>query len=357
MVSHSSLRSLLLALTLLGIATPVLRAQDDPQPISTLHVYMDLIQVPVLVLDSSHKRMQPIAPAKFRVSLDSGKLFSPQHVRQQGDDPISLTILLDATGQQAELMPRLDALIAGLASNSLHPIDRVTVFAMDCRLVRSINDAPATPDRLRGAVDAALKDWRIRTEEQKACDKYVPLWDSMALAMQQLAKLPGRRILLAVTGGYDHGSSSVDWADLKDLAQAKSISIFGLAPNIPPVNLSPEGRIADAKGPTTEDPFNMLCQLTGGIVLRTRFEDLNHQLNEVVAMVRERYILEFVRPRNDSAGKHSIDISLVRTLAFIRPAGVGYGVLDPAVANDPNTIPRDTTNAPEEGKRKILTPH
>jgi len=276
------------------------------------------------------------------------------HVRHQGDDPISLTVFLDATGQQAPLMPRLDALIAALATGSLHPIDRVSIFVLDCGLTRSIYDAPATPDRLRGAVDAALKERNARIEDHKSCTYSPPLWDEMAQAMKQLAELPGRRIMLAITDGIDRGRSVTMWSDLKDFAQIKSISIFGLAPTVPPINLSAAGRIADAKGPSTEDPFNLLCQLSGGIVLRARLEDLDRQLHEFVTMVRERYILDFARPRNDSIGKHSIDVSLVKTLAFIRPAGVAYAVLDHA--NDPSTIPRDTTNAPEEGKRKILAP-
>jgi len=124
------LSMLWLALALLG--SSMLRAQtplpptapdavpEPLPPITTLHVYMDLIQVPVLVLDFNLQPLKPIDPSRFLVSLDAGPQFRPKHVRQEGDDPITLGILLDPSSE-AELMPRVAAAIAGLAPGSLHP--------------------------------------------------------------------------------------------------------------------------------------------------------------------------------------------------------------------------------------------
>ena len=45
-------------------------------------------------------------PAQFRLSLDSGPTFQPTHVRMEGDDPISMAILIDTMVPKSELLPK-----------------------------------------------------------------------------------------------------------------------------------------------------------------------------------------------------------------------------------------------------------
>ena len=54
----------------------------------------------------------PILTIDERNNIDSGPWFRATHVRQEGDDPISLSILLDVSGDAAELMPKIDDAIA-----------------------------------------------------------------------------------------------------------------------------------------------------------------------------------------------------------------------------------------------------
>jgi hypothetical protein len=56
--------------------------------IQTLHVYVNRIEVPVLVLDRNQRPVQSVLADHFSVSLDSGPRFRPNHVRVQGDDPL-----------------------------------------------------------------------------------------------------------------------------------------------------------------------------------------------------------------------------------------------------------------------------
>ena len=63
-------------------------AQDAGIP--TLHVYENLIQIPVLVLDPLGAPLELIDPRRFAISIDSGPRFRPMYVRPEGDDPISL---------------------------------------------------------------------------------------------------------------------------------------------------------------------------------------------------------------------------------------------------------------------------
>ena len=102
------------------------------------------LQVQVLVLEPNHERLdQPIRAGQFSVRIDSGPWFHPTSVRQEGDDPISLAILLDVQGKESNLMSAIDKEIADLAPNFLHPQDHVSIYALDCALTQSA-------DRLEG---------------------------------------------------------------------------------------------------------------------------------------------------------------------------------------------------------------
>ena len=210
------------------VAAQVAPAPQD-EPIHTLHVYTDLIQIPVLVLGSNRERVAPIAGNRFFISLDSGPRFRVTHVRQEGDDPISLAIVLDVSGYEAELMPKMDDLIAGLAPLSLRPKDRVSTYALDCSLTRSADDMPPEPARLKLAVDEALESWIVRkqTKHRPDCKQSIHLWDALIYVIDELSKLPGRRVILAVTDGNDLGSRHA-WNDLRFLAQTKGVAIFGM---------------------------------------------------------------------------------------------------------------------------------
>ncbi len=107
----------------------MLAAQDVPgqqnEPIHTLHVYTNLMQIPTLVLGPNRERLEkPIAESRFSVSIDNGPWFRATHVRREGDDPISLSILLDVSGDSSALMPKIADAISGLAPLSLQARDR-----------------------------------------------------------------------------------------------------------------------------------------------------------------------------------------------------------------------------------------
>jgi len=337
------------------VASTAQAAPEDPlPPIATLHVYMDLIQVPVLVLDYDLQRLKPIDPSRFSVSLDSGPQFRPKHVRQEGDDPITLGILLDPNSEP-DLMPQIGAAISALAPGSLQSRDHVTIFALDCSLRQPLSDVPADAATLKDGADRALDLWiaRRKAKHPPPCQNPMQLWDAMALAMKDLAQLPGRRVLIAMTNGFD-GGSSMPWADLKEFAQLRSIAVFGVKSNSPGM----PAMMGSRKSPDAshEDPFSAICQLSGGAILRADYFAVDRGLAHIMTLVRERYIIEFARARNDSPGHHTIDIKIAKNSdAYIRPAGVTILMAPKEVTEDPSTIPRDTTDAPVIGDRKILS--
>lgn len=328
-----------------------LAAQESATP--TLHVYANLVQVPTLVLSPTRGRIAPVAPSRFSVSIDSGPFFRATHVRPEGDDPISLSILVDVRGSEAELLPHLDEAIANLAPTFLHPNDHVSIYVLDCSLFLYANDIPAESGPLKHAVTSALTTWTGRLRDKRGADCRLPthLWDALAYLSSKLYGLPGRRVVLAMTDGSDTGSTHT-WNELTKFAQATGVAIFGLSEG---VSLSEQ--LLDRRQ-RSENFFNSVCELSGGMVFFSGETRVAKTLQRFTAMLRERYIVEFPRPLNGTAGPHRLQVTIEGSQSFIRSTGISFPPADPALLADPNTMPQDPSRAPVQGSRRILAnPH
>ena len=84
---------------------------------------------------------------------------------------------------------------------------------------------------------------------------------------------------------------------------------------------------------------------------------LDFTLQRFVALVRERYIVEFPRPANATAGEGmAFEVRIAKgDDYFIRPAGVSVPIPDAAVLADPTTVPSDPSRTPVVGPRKPMT--
>ncbi len=348
----------------LNITVPLPAESTTPGPIATLHVYANLEQIPVLVLTPFRTRMKkPVEEAKFRVSLDSGPPFRPTHVRREGDDPLAISILIDTTKQDNALLPKVKAAVESFGEGPLHAEDRISVYSMDCGgLIRSYYDGPAYNARLARAVDDAMMPWneRHQVHHASACKPNIPLWDSLAMVSQELARLPGRRVILAITDGQDSGSRT-SWSDAIREAQQASIAVFGVLSEVPANSagstLARGGTLLEALTVSRriEDPFDTICESTGGIELPSSSRGLERQLTWAVQALRERYIIEFPRGDQDKPGRHNLNVTLIKTQAYVRPTGITVPLADPKLLANPLTIPGDPEKSPQLGTRTILT--
>jgi hypothetical protein len=345
-------------LCVLGVAvgwSRVLLVAQEPTAVvaggvPTLHVYTNLIQIPTLVLGPNRERLKTqIAESRFSISIDNGPWFRATHVRLEGDDPISLSILLDVSGDGAELMPKISEAIGTLAPLSLHPRDHVSIYALDCSLVRALNDVPAESAQLMLGVEKALESWTLRKYERENCQQTIHLWDALAHITGEMSNLPGRRVILAVANGRD-GGSRYTWNQVRNLAEGRGVAVFGLMYIPDPSESASRAYLRWS----SEDPFHSLCELSGGMVLLSDTRLLPDALKRFVAMVRERYIVEFPRPANARAGEHVKEVRITRTNDFIRPAGISVPLLDPAVRADPTTISTGPEQTPDMGTRQPM---
>ncbi len=332
------------------VKAPAAGVNDETAPM-TLHAYTNLVQVPVLVLGAQRQHLPPVDPGLFVMSLNSGRPFRPVHVRAEGDDPISLAILVDGNARRNSLLAAVPdgvaSLLAGpLARGSLHPQDHVMVYVLDCGRIRYATSLPREPGQIGQAVEALMTHRPLAEgarQDEAACKAPTYLWNSMAFVARELSVLPGRRVLLAVTDGRDN-SGAVRWTTLRDFATRESITIFAMS--------KPVERPAYFVEP--QDDMATLCEFSGGMRMWSSPKQLPEAMADLVRTLRERYILDFPRPNKAPVGEVWLAVTLYKRPAFIRSSGVSFPLSDPKVLSDPNTVPSDPTRAPEIGARRIL---
>jgi len=360
----ASLPSLLFAVALLlPLALCPARAQD-PAPY-TLHVYTNLIQIPTLVVTADFKQLPPIPLKNFNITLDGGSPFHPTRMHREGEDPIDLTILLDASGDQNILLNRFGEALASLVPTYLHPQDRVTIYALDCTLIRSFQHLPASTANLHTGVTSALSAATLHgTKTHSACPNQLHLWDAIIRISQGISNDSGRRVLLIISDGIDTASTA-KWSDAMQILLNRSITVFALQDTyqfnntltgLPSSETSRFGFQTTGKA-STEDLFRELCRTNGGTVLATPQADMKHNLQNIITMLRNRYILEFPRANNSEPGLHNIAVTVPKSNAFIAITGVIVPMPDAKLLLDPTTVPTTTPSPATFGNRRPLTPH
>jgi hypothetical protein len=106
---------------------------------------------------------------------------------------------------------------------------------------------------------------------------------------------------------------------------------------------------------TTEesDPFGRVCGSSGGLVLdgdRSK-KLMAAQIGRLVTMLRNRYIIEFPRPANGSAGYYSLKVQINDPTAIVRPAGVAFPPRAREAKTPEGTVPQDESKMPVVGTK------
>lgn len=339
-------------------ATPrAARAQTEPaqgtvpDSTSTLHVYTDLVQVPTLVLTPLHSSYRGLTSQSFTLSLGQGPTFHPTNVRLEGDDSITLAILFDLTSDPSSMFTSFAEAMSKLPAGVLSARDSISVYAYDCELVRTTEDKPATSEQLRASMQKVLTEGRdkARNGATQSCWSEKRLYDTVAKVAQDIGDLPGRLVVLVISDGADrHGVN--DWSNVERFVGSRSLTVFGIRPVYKPTAFRGTGIDKGWVMITNADPFGMLCGSSGGLVLdgdsSKRF--MAKQIERIVTMLRNRYIIEFPRPANGGPGLYSINVTIDDPKAIIRPAGVTF----PPRARDPK--PSAGTLAQDESKMPVI---
>lgn len=318
-------------------------------PVFTLKVYTNLVQVPTLVLDHDRQPLPPIDSRQFQLSIDNGKRFAPTHVRLEGDDPLDLAILVDVSAMQRNgIASSVADALATMATKSLHPQDRVSVYILSCSLLRTAYESVPDPEGLRKALQDGMNSPKLgKNADGAPCGQKAYLWGALTAIITQLNQATGRRVILAISDGLDDGSS-ITWDRLHDYSAREGVALFGLRD---------AGIVRPGWQIEPTDDFRSLCESTGGIVLNGGKRDVEKRMEQWVKLLRGRYIVEFPRPQQLPASENIIDVSVKKdALAFVTLAGVSVTLPDPKITSDPNYIPSQEGSDIPVGKRRPL-PH
>jgi hypothetical protein len=286
--------------------------------VSPMTPFHDPIEATLLL--PFYEPIPPVAATRFSVSLDSEPPFPPTHVRREGEDPIQLAIVLDASDLLSSLLNGIKSAVVGLAKGALHPQDRVSVYTLNCTLTSHALNIPPDAGQLKQAMDEAMGAIGHGTgpNNQKArtgCGRVKPLLDALRDVTSDLNKVSGRRVIVVVTDGRDL-SSKLTSEYVRYSAQDAAVTIFELTER-------QEMQVAlGAWRPPNSIPLNSICQSTGGLKLYSNRANLTRDLERITMMLRERYILEFPRPRGLTADRHDLKVTIAHSDALVLPAGI-----------------------------------
>jgi len=328
---------------------PALRAQDTPPALPEnsapyiLHLYARLVELPTMILVRDGKKNTTLEPHQINIKLNAEQPFHPTSLRREGNDPLSLAILVDVSGDQRDQLSALQKYFAEWVSNSLHPQDHVSIYALDCSLFETSNDVAADSSGLQKSLDLALTTPLTHGAAKKpSCGNSIRLRRATVYVIRKLSQLPGRRILLLVTRGRD-GKDSMTWPQVNNEAKSDSVTVFAL---------------------TAPDPFEFerimdvsnLTQESGGFLLSPTATELPNALDRIISLLRNRYILQFPMPESLVPVLYHVEVTVPKFAAIIRPSSVSFPVPKPEVDHPATDLPSEAPDPTEPTTPPVATP-
>jgi len=357
-----------LAATVVGSLTAAMSgwvgwAQTAPEQVTpdgayTLHVYTDLLQVPTIVLTPLHSDYRALTKENFTLSLDGGPRFHPTNVRLEGDDPITIAVLFDLTTDDNPMFASFASAMSTLPAGMFSARDYISVYAYDCKLMRTTEDKPATPQQLQASMVKVMTEGResARNGAKQSCWRDKRLYDVVARMSQDIGDLPGRRVILVISDGTDRHSTN-DWLRVARFAGNKGVAIFGIRPVRTPTGTTKgySGTEFNDDWLTTaeSDEFGRLCGTSGGLVFdgESTKKMMTGQIERFMTMLRDRYIVEFRRPANGLPGFYAFDVKVKDPAAIIRSAGIAFPPRERDPKQPDGTVPQDSSQLPLVGSK------
>ena len=330
---HHTYRCFSLALLLIAIFSSFpLRAQDAPpsEPGNsapyTLHLYARLVELPTMILLRRDQTLLHLDPQQINIKLNAAPPFHPTSLRLEGNDPLSIAILLDVSGDQRDLLSAIQKDFSTWVATSLRPQDHVSIYALDCDLLQTSNDVPANPTVLQKGLDLALTSQLPHGASTKpSCGKSIRLRSSLLVVMRRLSRVPGRRTLLVVTGGRD-AKAKIDWSQLTSEAGLDSVTVFALT----------------SPGPMEFQRMIDVYTLThdsGGFLFSPTPNALPKALDQLIGLLRTRYILQVPMPADLTPVTYHVFITVPKFDVLILPSGVTVPLANPSVDHPSTDLP------------------
>ena len=224
-------------------------------------VMVEVVQVTAVVTDRG--RFVPgLARGAFKLTED-GVPQTIEHFSSEGS-PLEIVIAVDVSESMTQAMPQLKNAVKKFLS-ALGPKDQVTITAFNDNMFTLAKRETSIPLRLR-AIDR-LSAWGGTA-----------LYDVIIRGMQQLARQPGRRVLVVFSDGDDRTSHATIQA-VENAVRANDATLFMVA----------LGR--GVKEAQLKTGIERLVDLSGG---RALFVERSDQLDEPFAEILDELSHQYV---------------------------------------------------------------
>jgi hypothetical protein len=297
------------------------QAATPPSGTPTIHVTTDLIQLPVLALKPPFRSASGLTRSNFTIRLDGGSPFHPSYLRTERDEPMVLGMVVDADpSEPLQLSRGLQAAIQRWPADLLHGTDRLSFYVLGCRLVRSLDNAPADLNQRRDSIvhAASFSNFQTALEGGKACQR-PPMEKVLEAVIYQIAKNAEWKVLLLIVNG-ERPTDMKSLRRVQAIAATQGVTLFA-------IKYLKQGSFPASVYSATEG-LNVLVSSLGGISVHSSFDDLGDVTETIITIIRQRYILSFPRPGNGSAGAHRLEINTNAKGVIVRSSAASAPLLD-----------------------------
>ena len=257
-----------------GPLSPRFKASSSGAPV--LRSRTDLVLVPVTVLDSTQRVVDGLQPDNFFLADNR----APQTIKyfSHEDTPLSLTVVLDASGSMAtKIEETRQAAIELLKTSNEEDEFGLVVFG----------------DKPRVAVDfTGSSDEVVKTVASIQPDGFTSLWDGLYLGLlqQKKASLARRAIVIISDGGDNHSRYTED--EIKSVLEEADVQVYAIGV-FDRFLKSNEERM----GPLRLDE---ITRVTGGRMIAVHDPaDIRSAAREIGLELRNQYVLGY-RPTSRS---------------------------------------------------------
>jgi VWFA-related protein len=305
--------TLTLSLSLTAQDTSTQASSSDDKSLETLKVNVDVVQLFFNVKDKHGALIPSLTKDNFEV-LEDGKPQTIKYFKAESDLPLTLGILIDASGSQRRVLDMEKEVGGSFLESILRPKDMASVFSFDVD-VNQLQDFTGSVSRLK----RALNDVKINAGTGACanlpglgggpipCPSTGPrgtvLYDAVYVSSHDaFAQEVGRKAMILLTDGEDQGSR----LKIKDAIEAAQ-----KADTICYVLLIADRGFYGFSGYSGDSAMKKLTAETGGRVIEVgnKFEKLKQAFDQISQELRSQYNLGYTptnRARDGSFRKIEI---------------------------------------------------
>jgi Ca-activated chloride channel family protein len=296
---------------------------QEPDEFQRIRVESVLVTVPTIVSDSRGRLLPGLKADSFRLYEDDIQV--PISIFLTSEDPLNIALMLDTSVSTTTVMGKIKK-AARKFLLQLRPQDLATVVAFGSE-IQVLCPFSSDPRELRDAIKGANAGGSM-TLMRDAIDKVI---------RQRLRPATGRKAVVILTDGQDHGSR-ISAPDLLDVVAAAGISIYSIFYNVDPRELMEElagisSRIPKKTADGKEGPYSAwhereelaaqylekISELSAGRFFRSKVTKLDDAFKQISEELRSQYLIGFYPDKSKLDGAtHTLRVSVSIPGAVVR---------------------------------------